>query len=568
MVPKPIPPRHPIPPETPATSNPFTFRPDPSAPTLTDPFYDAASARVWLASKNLIPDVSPPSISTLSQILHTISQSQDIPHLTSHTIRAIATSLKDSFNETLATSIAAKTSAKILNSINHLISDITKSRDHLESTTTKLDVITNNLSTLPTPSGPPIPQPTWASIVNTPLSNPTHSSPNLNTDKLQQRLRLADRSVLITLDPNELITPGDTSPQSMLTIKNALNTKLATADSQETTFDNPDDPKRNTLIRGIQSLKRGALLIELNTTQAAIHFKDYCISTPNDIITPSLGASASLKPRQYNLIVKFVPCDGSFNPADPTHRTTLEHENNLEQGSISSASWIKNPERRSPSQTVASLRITCINPHIANYIIKERFYIAGTIVKAYKDLKEPLRCNKCQTYGHIRAKCTFNEHCALCASPSHVTAACNPTNTPSCVSCGPTSSHASFHRICPTFKSRCAAIDSRYPENSMPYFPTEEQWTWSHSPVKLSTSPPQATPMRNSTLPPSRAPTPPPPASSPHPTLPPRPPTPSSSSNLDLTPRPHRRLRQTTLTNSPATTLNPSQTRNPPLPPI
>ncbi|GLB43952.1 hypothetical protein LshimejAT787_1501360 [Lyophyllum shimeji] len=39
----------------------------------------------------------------------------------------------------------------------------------------------------------------------------------------------------------------------------------------------------------------------------------------------------------------------------------------------------------------------------------------------------------------------------------------------------------------------CDDLDHRFPENSMPFFPTGEAWTWASAPPKR-TSPPQACP--------------------------------------------------------------------------
>ena len=164
-------------------------------------------------------------------------------------------------------------------------------------------------------------------------------------------------------------------------------------------------------------------------------------------------------------------------------------ENDLEPGSISSASWLKSPERRSPNQHIASLKVVCFSPEAANHLIRERVYVAGHVVNIRKDLREPIRCNKCQLYGHIRGVCISDEKCAHCASGDHVTANSRPNQRLSCVSCGPDSSHASSSCTCSTFKETCAALDTRYPENSMPYFPTGEHRTWARVPTKLSNAP-------------------------------------------------------------------------------
>ncbi|KAF8800497.1 hypothetical protein BYT27DRAFT_7019673, partial [Phlegmacium glaucopus] len=78
---------------------------------------------------------------------------------------------------------------------------------------------------------------------------------------------------------------------------------------------------------------------------------------------------AIVKPKCYNLIVKFVPCTGTFDPNDADCVASMTANNNLPPGSIVSASWLKRVDHRSPSQKVASLRITCSSPEATNHLL-------------------------------------------------------------------------------------------------------------------------------------------------------------------------------------------------------
>ena len=53
---------------------------------------------------------------------------------------------------------------------------------------------------------------------------------------------------------------------------------------------------------------------------------------------------------------------------------------------------------------------------------------------------------------------------------------CTSKDKRHCVSCG-SNAHASWDRACPDFIRRCAFIDERNPDNSMPFFPAEQEWT-------------------------------------------------------------------------------------------
>ncbi|KAF8803183.1 hypothetical protein BYT27DRAFT_7030869, partial [Phlegmacium glaucopus] len=95
-----------------------------------------------------------------------------------------------------------------------------------------------------------------------------------------------------------------------------------------------------------------------------------------------------------------------FDPKDANCISDLESSNNLLPGSISSATWLKcnllkRTDRHSPNQKVATLKVVCSSPETANHLLCEKFFIEGQAIIAHKDLHEPLRCNKCQMFGHI-----------------------------------------------------------------------------------------------------------------------------------------------------------------------
>jgi hypothetical protein len=60
-----------------------------------------------------------------------------------------------------------------------------------------------------------------------------------------------------------------------------------------------------------------------------------------------------------------------------------------------------------------------------------------------------------------------------------------PTKTLQCVNCR-SDNHASWSRGCPEFKRKCDELSAKYPENSLPYFPTCETWTHATLPPKAA----------------------------------------------------------------------------------
>ena len=99
----------------------------------------------------------------------------------------------------------------------------------------------------------------------------------------------------------------------------------------------------------------------------------------------------------------------------------------------------------------------------------------GSRVVVIKDTQEPIRCNKCQEYGHIHEQCKNVKCCTICAR-THPTSECSFPNDPHCVSCSTSSKHASSNKgNCPQFLKHASDINTCLPENTMLYFPVLSQ---------------------------------------------------------------------------------------------
>ena len=126
---------------------------------------------------------------------------------------------------------------------------------------------------------------------------------------------------------------------------------------------------------------------------------------------------------------------------------------------------------------VATLRIHFKDAVSANTILRDGASIFNKRTSPKKPKKEPIRCLKCQKYGHEQRNCHApSAICARCAH-THATDACPPDNfTPKCANCS--GRHTSYNRDCPTFWDKCHLIDRRCPENNLAFYPTNEPWTW------------------------------------------------------------------------------------------
>ena len=191
-------------------------------------------------------------------------------------------------------------------------------------------------------------------------------------------------------------------------------------------------------------------------------------------ILKALNLPANIKNRTFPIIVPFVPITTPIDDVNWIRK--IEEENTLLPGAIDSIKWIKPKERRTPEQRFAHTMFHFTTAEAANISLRDGIYIDKEKLHPRKDKREPVRCVCCQIWGHIAKDCKApKDICGTCGK-NHRTPECNAYKTFYCVSCN-SHDHASWNRDCPEFESRCAKIDAKLPENSMPYYPTNEDWT-------------------------------------------------------------------------------------------
>ena len=201
----------------------------------------------------------------------------------------------------------------------------------------------------------------------------------------------------------------------------------------------------------------------------------------NPLLLNEINQKAEIHPRVYLVIFRFVPCNRGFDPSDDDHLHSIERDNDLPAHSISAVSWCKCLDKCSPNQAMATLKVACTNPDTANRLLTGRIRVVNHLVTVQKDIRIPIRYVKCQGYGHIQDSCIGVDKCANCTSEFHRSDASD--RPPACVSYGPGSQHPSTSLACPVFLKKCNALDECFPENSMPYFPPNNSWTWAAAPT-------------------------------------------------------------------------------------
>ena len=230
----------------------------------------------------------------------------------------------------------------------------------------------------------------------------------------------------------------------------------------------PDAPS----IKATVLLRDGGLLLELDSSGSVDWLHE---ETNRKAFLDNIGSGANIKDRTYQVIVQFVPIE--FNPDDDASIRKYEENNGLEVHSVLKAEWIKPVQDRKPLQWVATARFYHKDAKSANRVLSSASYVLNRKIVPKKPWKEPIRCLKCQQFGHERRHCTATTaRCAKCACAQD-TKQCNaPWRAFECVNCR--CHHPSYDRFCQSFLDKCVQLDTCCPENSLAFYPTDEPWTW------------------------------------------------------------------------------------------
>ncbi|KAH6907725.1 hypothetical protein BKA70DRAFT_1104274 [Coprinopsis sp. MPI-PUGE-AT-0042] len=216
-------------------------------------------------------------------------------------------------------------------------------------------------------------------------------------------------------------------------------------------------------------IQGGEALVEMESEEGAEWLRE---EMKNDSTRKDLGAE--VKGRKWQIMVKFVPI--TFDETEGL--AEMLEENAIDPKDVQQARWMKRKERRGPGQSVAHLALTVTNEDTLNYILAKGLIIHQEWKQAEKMKQEPIRCFRCQGFGHIGKNCgEETETCGTCGDQTHETKDCTNTGKKFCKPCNK-EGHCSWDRLCPTFVRKCKEYDERHPENAMPFAPTAEPWTW------------------------------------------------------------------------------------------
>ena len=437
---------------------------------------NAKEAKSHLRTKNWIAPGEKVSIEVLARILFAAVTSEKIPQAASTTICSVAYLLTENLEDGILFDMADKISMHIKDTLDSLTSDLhVKLDQHVQAVnetaqsqaalTDKLLLAQKNLDD--TTQKALTNTKTYSQIVAT--GAPTGPAPlpppvSFSQVRLRNREEIKKRQVLIEFDntrERHLDSMNDVTLARKA--KDAITTAWAISPLPK-----PQEPG----VRAAVLLRGGGLLLELTNSETAdwLHKE-----TNRRAFLDNLGSGASIKDRTYQVIVQFIPI--AFNPDDNASIRQYEETNGLEKGSVLKVEWIKPVEDRKQMQRVAMARFYHRDAKSANHILSKGAYILNKKTIPKKPRKEPIRCLKCQQFGHERRHCTAaTARCAKCAC-AHETEECTaPRRGWECVNCG--CRHPSYDRYCQSFLDKCAQLNTRCPENSLAFYPTDEPWSW------------------------------------------------------------------------------------------
>jgi hypothetical protein len=304
---------------------------------------------------------------------------------------------------------------------------------------------------------------TYKDALTTQSNRPTGTTTDL---KLADSLERKAKQILM------IVHSDDLGGKSLAEIRDKANNAIAEIHDP---LDRPDKVE----VLTVTFMRNKAILLQMNSKQASNWLRDVA----NEVkFVEKFAKDTYFVDRNYNIIVPRTPI--IFDPKSEAYLHEVEEGNNLDRNSIRKARWIKPVDRRREGQTHAYAVLTLTSPSAANQLIRNGITICGAKSSPTKLKHEPMQCLRCRGWGHLIAQClNANDTCGACGE-GHNTRDCSNANKRFCTSCR-ANTHASWDRNCPEFIRRCEDYNVKFPENKLPFFPTDEEWTHTPRPDRI-----------------------------------------------------------------------------------
>jgi len=440
-------------------------------------------ARHYLEKTSLIvPPGQPLSPGLLSTALHHVTEYKSIPKQAINAIRSIAFLLEELEENTLHETVRDLVTVQLDElgkDIKDFVTDATQRIDkHVDDKLSELSEATKDLMDSVKLAFNEHPAATGHDTRNEPASNYKQAllrPPPLVDPRLAAKEGIRLRQFLIEGITRESRIGKTNSIEAKKLVNNALE----------------DAGSGDLSARTALKQNKTGLLVEMETDAGATWLMDPANAK---LFCDALGTNLAIKQRPFNVLA--YNASTSIDPDNEEHLREIAETNGIKDGEILAMRWVKPITRRDRAdQRTAHLILTFSNADTANRSILLGLTICQRRVRVAKSKKEPIRCMKCHKWNHVAWECIAKEDtCGTCGENGHWTKDCTNKANKRCVSCN-TDDHASWSRMCPTFLKKCDELDKRTPENSLPFFPSLEAWTWASTPppaqhLAPSTAPP------------------------------------------------------------------------------
>ena len=297
-----------------------------------------------------------------------------------------------------------------------------------------------------------------------PQTSKEHTTGALDDAGLTQGLDKKARQVLLDT------AKGEDNPMNIYEIKEKAAAALAEI---------VPAPPQGAVVQEVFKLRNGSMILQFASKEAADWLR---IPVNEAAFTCKFDPDTVIRDRVHPIMVPRIPI--TFDPNNPKHLREVEEVNRMHTNTIKKARWIKPTYRRTRGQSCAHAIFTISSAADANRLLKDGIYVCNARTFPKKLKHEPKQCMKCRRWGHYAAECRAQKDtCGTCGG-QHKTSECESEDKRYCVSCK-ANTHASWDRSCPEFLRKCDEYSKFHPENSLVYFPTDEDWTRTARPERI-----------------------------------------------------------------------------------
>lgn len=365
---------------------------------LSNEVHDTSTRKKYLERMALSISGKPYTTNALTEILLHITQISGVPLTAITAISAVAFILEgkatDETAETIAKLVVALISPhvaklqEIKENINKTAVELNTNAVVHDSQLAKVQTSVEKLTTQVADSASL--KPSYATALQSGVQqHPTETGPQNQHIQQMAREAMKERQVLIDFLPNSPLAAGKSSHAQLV---ERIRKALATL---------PKEDDNELIMKAVSQFKQGGMIIEFTSKEAANYIRNN--NAIKEQFLKDLDPDTSLKERTYPIVIPFMPI--AFDPTSQLNREALEDENGWKKDSILTAHWIKPVEKRTSTQQVAHILITLTDSMAANTAIRDGITFGQLKLWLKKNRREPMRCAKCQHYGHIAHEC-------------------------------------------------------------------------------------------------------------------------------------------------------------------